>query len=353
MPTVVPAHFANHVWQPDHALRGVNLGGWLVLDRGITPHLFAGLKAPDEARFGEELGASKAKSRLQAHRDTFITDADFAWIATRGLNAVRIPVGYWVLEGDGPYQSATATLDRAFTQAHAHGLKVLLDLHGAPGSQNGWWHSGREGAHTWHTKKENIDRTLDVLEALAQRYGSKPNLAGIGLLNEPLWDVPLDILKNFYHAGYQRVRAHVKPQVAIVIDDAFRPFEWQNFLPSLEFSNVLLDAHLYHCYLDEDKKRTLPQHVEKAAINNRQYLLDIQKQLPVCVGGWSLALDSASVKGLDGFQLDSGRRAFGNAQLLTYENAQGWFFWTYKTEGAPEWSLRESVQRGWLPLRFA
>jgi glucan 1,3-beta-glucosidase len=47
------------------------------------------------------------------------------------------------------------------------------------------------------------------------------------------------------------------------------------------------------------------------------------------------------------------RRAYCGAQFLSYEKAHGgWFFWTDKTETAPEWSFRESVHRGWLPEKF-
>ena len=46
------------------------------------------------------------------------------------------------------------------------------------------------------------------------------------------------------------------------------------------------------------------------------------------------------------------KRAIASAQLLTYENAAGWFFWTYKAEASPEWSLRDGVARGWLPDHF-
>ena len=41
------------------------------------------------------------------------------------------------------------------------------------------------------------------------------------------------------------------------------------------------------------------------------------------------------------------------AQLLTFEKYLGWFFWSYKTETTPAWSLRAAVERGWLPSRFA
>src|SRR5580704_4848533 len=74
-------------------LRGVNLGAWLVLEKWMVPDIYRGSDAPDEYSLCLALG-DQAKSRLDRHRETFITAADFRWIRDRGLNAVRLPVGY-------------------------------------------------------------------------------------------------------------------------------------------------------------------------------------------------------------------------------------------------------------------
>ncbi len=59
------------------------------------------------------------------------------------LNHVRVPIGYWAWEvGHGePYiQGQLPYLRNAVTWAHNHGLKLIIDLHGVPGSQNGCEH---------------------------------------------------------------------------------------------------------------------------------------------------------------------------------------------------------------------
>ena len=69
-----------------------------------------------------------------------------------GLDHVRIPVGYWMLdvEGTEPYiQGSEEFLDRAIGWAQENGIQVLIDLHGAPGSQNGNDHSGHLGPIDW------------------------------------------------------------------------------------------------------------------------------------------------------------------------------------------------------------
>ncbi len=347
-----PAAAAPTVPAPGAKWRGVNLGGWLVLEKWMTPSLYAGHDdALDEYSLSAAWGG-EAEARLKAHRDTFITEADFKWIAGCGLNVVRIPVGYWVLEGDKPFVGAAAKLDWAFQQARKVGLSVLLDLHGAPGSQNGWDHSGRQGALQWHTSKDNIARTVRVIGDLAQRYKSYNNLVGIELLNEPRWDVPLDILKDYYQQAYRAARRHVKSSVAIVIHDGFRPFEWAGFMQEPEYANVLLDTHLYQCYTEEDRKRSASEQIQRAAIDRRKELERAKRQLPTIVGEWSIALDPQSLQGETGFARDVARRAFGDAQLLSYETTNGWIYWTYKLESSSDWNFRDSVERGLLPAHY-
>ena len=334
--------------------RGVNLGSWLVLEKWITPAAFAETSAEDEYTLCQTLGKDKATARLKRHRETWITEDDFRWIAARGLNAVRLPVGYWVLEENPPFISAVESLDWAFRTAKAHGIGVLLDLHGAPGSQNGWDHSGRAGTLGWHTSADNIAHTLRVVDDLAAHCKAFDNFLGFELLNEPRWDVPLPLLKRYYQDAYRLVRKHVgKERTAVVLHDGFRPREWANFMQEPEYANVLLDTHLYQCYTDDDKKNDIFAHVEIAGLERKRQLDTMQQQFRGIVGEWSCALDPQSLRGAAGFKEEIALRAYGSAQLISYETTQGWFFWTYKTEGGGGWSFRDCVKRGRLPDQYA
>lgn len=332
--------------------RGVNLGGWLVLERWMTPALFDGTDAQDEFSLATALGAA-FDDRLRRHRDEWITEADLAWIADRGLNAVRLPVGYWALEPDPPFRAAADHVDLAFDWARRHGLGVLLDLHAAPGSQNGWDHSGRAGEPRWHTDPAHIDRTLAVLEALAARYADRTNLIGIELMNEPRWDVPLEALKPFYRAAHDRIRRHLPAdRAAVVFHDAFRLDQWADTLPPAVAPNAVLDTHLYQCFTDEDRDRDIHAQIERAAVTRRAELDRASADHPVIVGEWSLALDPRSLRGLAGFELDAAKRAFAAAQLVSYERTRGWFYWSYKLQEPSDWSFRHAVDRGWMPDRY-
>lgn len=37
------------------------------------------------------------------------------------------------------------------------------------------------------------------------------------------------------------------------------------------------------------------------------------------------------------------------AQLDAYERTTGWFFWTWKTEGSPDWEMRDLLANGLFP----
>src|SRR5579862_5430706 len=71
-------------------MRGVNLGGWLALEKWITPGVYAGVQAEDEYTLCQILGKEKAAARLKQHRETSITAADFKWLAAHSLNAFRL-----------------------------------------------------------------------------------------------------------------------------------------------------------------------------------------------------------------------------------------------------------------------
>jgi glucan 1,3-beta-glucosidase len=361
-------------------LRGVNLGSWLVLEKWMVPSLFEGLQATDETSWCVELG-ERASERLRWHWDNFITRDDFSWIARHRLNAVRIPLGHWIFGPDYPFHRSYGAaphpfvvggievLDRAMAWAAEFGLRVVLDLHAAPGCQNGFDNGGIKDVCEWHTRPEYIEHSLGVLERLAARYRAHPALHAIEVLNEPRWDVPTDTLKAYYAAAYGRIRRHCPAErVAVVFHDGFRSFrEYLGFMAPPTFANVMFDIHRYQCFERGDIDLDIYGHLHKAAgaWKDEADALFTELRLPAICGEWSLGLDlkvvSLWAKGpfnhalerMDGFQQAVACRGYAAAQLLTFEKYLGWFFWSYKTETTPAWSLRDAVERGWLPSRFA
>lgn len=326
--------------------RGVNLGGWLVLERWITPSLYEGMQAKDETDFMLESGHNAA-SKIDQHRKSYITEDDIAWIAAHGLNAIRLPVPHWAFGDVTPYVGCIQYVDWLMDMALKHGLSVLIDIHTAPGSQNGWAHSGVEGPVKWHTDSANIAQILEFTSKLAERYADHGALMGIELLNEPNPSIPQDVLIDFYLRGMDVVK-NINLNTRVIVSDAFRPEKWGKTFLRAE-SNVALDLHLYQAFDAADKKLSMQKHIRKAQHDWYKIIEKVQKTTPVIIGEWSLGLDNHAFKGMDDFERDKALQAYGAAQLEVFDNTNGWFFWNYKTETMAAWSYRECISRGWLP----
>ncbi len=330
-------------------LKGVNLGGWLVLEKWITPDLFSGTTAVDEFNLHSKFKNEK-EDEVKNHYKTFITENDFKYLSSIGINAVRIPAGHYIFGDVSPFPKSIEYLDLAFDLAAKYNIWVLLDLHTAPGSQNGWDHSGVAGSINWHKKKENITQTLAVLSRLSNRYHTKENLFGIELLNEPHDSIRLPIIKDFYTKGYAAVREYCKPNVAVVISDSFRPLKWNNFMVSKEFENVLLDLHLYQCFSKEDKALTMPEHVDKTQTEWGRLVKRVQQKRQAICGEWSLGIDPMSLRGLTKIESQKAIQAYGKSQMEVFSDLTGWFFWNYKTKDLGGWNFKHSLEQGILEI---
>ncbi|MDD4915370.1 MAG: glycoside hydrolase family 5 protein [Methylococcales bacterium] len=361
-------------------LRGVNLGGWLVLEKWMTPSLFAGLGAEDETAWCLEMGA-QAEPVLRRHRVTFIGREDFAWLASVGINAVRIPLGHWLFAADYPYhprygenrhpyvQGGDAVLAQAFDWAEEYGLQVVLDLHAAPGCQNGFDNGGIKDVCDWHSKPEYLEYSLTVLETLARRFHGSPALHGIEVLNEPRGDIETGLLKQYTAEAYRRIRKYCRAgDVAVIFHDGFRPYrQYSGFLQAPAFDNVIFDIHRYQCFEQKDIDTDIYGHLIKAAGEWRQEADELIARAGRCtyVGEWSLGLNprildlwrqgwlDCRLQPMDSFQQGVAYRGYAAAQLLSFEKYLGWFFWSYKTETMPQWSFRDCVVNGWLPADFS
>lgn len=89
-------------------MKGVNFGGWLVLERFITPSIFKDTEVKDE--YSLSLLGEKYRARIRKHHKNFITEADFKWLSQR-VELIRIPVGYWIFGDEKPYVESTERLD--------------------------------------------------------------------------------------------------------------------------------------------------------------------------------------------------------------------------------------------------
>ena len=409
-------------------IHGVNLGGWLSIEPWITPSLFSDFTSSDgvidEYTLTQKLGASKAKSTLEQHYSSFVNEQTFADIQAAGFDHVRIPFSYWAVTtypGD-PYvpQISWRYLLRGIEWARKYGLRINLDLHGAPGSQNGWNHSGRQGPINWLNGTDgqtNGDRTIAIHKQLSTFF-TQPRYKNIitmyGLVNEPRM-VVLDTqtVLTWTSFAITAIRANGFAGI-IVFGDGFMGLDnWQGQLQGVE--NLLLDVHQYVIFNVEQITLNHHDKINFACGGWTQQALRSQNTAtgfgPTLCGEWSQAdtdcaqylnnvgvgsrwegtLNFASAPGTnpaggggvggssDGSVLTptcptkntpqcqcgpanadaSGYSEeykkwllmFAEAQMHSFEQGWGWFYWTWQTESATQWSYKAGMAAGILPQK--
>jgi glucan 1,3-beta-glucosidase len=128
--------------------------------------------------------------------------------------------------------------------AKKYGLHTIVDLHGAPGSQNGYDNSGqRTGNPRWAEDPRNVNRTVAILQVIAEEIGGLIDV--LELLNEPAgfrnsqW---ASTIRQFWLDGYEAVRDEVGESLKIMIGDGFLGVQnWQDFLTPPDAHGVLMD----------------------------------------------------------------------------------------------------------------
>ena len=328
--------------EPGHkALRGVNIGGWMVLEPWITPSLFYQFLGKtqyevgmDTSTFCKALGADKANEVLRAHWDAWVTEDHIRQLAEREVEALRLPIGDWILRQYGPYfQCTNGALEKVqwlLDTADKYGLKVLLDVHGVKGSQNGYDNSGMANQVTWvdenhfehspvvgewmgkwnGTKYESIDQqaidwAVKTVDMLVDRWGNHPAVFAIEPVNEPWIKSDFPTLRDFY----RRVRENMKqkaPHLLFVFHDSFK-FSgaiWNRLFDDDDMENVVMDTHLYMFFWP--KLFTVHEYSEVYSLILSQAS---RIKYPVWVGEWSLATDHCAMW-LQGFNDSSGTEHF-------------------------------------------
>ncbi len=326
----------------DRAIKGVNLGGWLVLEKWLTPSLFEGSQAIDEYTLCRD-GSPQILKRLAKHRRTFITAKDFVWLKKQGITAVRIPVGHWVFGDAEPYQSTVAYLDKAFDWAQANGIDILLCLHGAPGSQNGEMHSGKQGAVQWDKDPKNVAQTLQIITKLASRYRTSPSLWGIELLNEPAASLSRHVLVRYYHQAYQHIRQICGQNVRVVINDIWAPKRWRWAMHWPKYKNVWFDTHQYQVFSERERTMVVDEHIAYTRRTVIKQLQKFRRHHHTIVGEWSMALDPLSLRAVNPANKQQAYMDYYRVQQATYGQMDGWFYWTYKTENGGPWDFRRTL----------
>ncbi len=384
-------------------IKGVNLGNWLVLEKWMSPGLFAGTTAEDEYYLPTQLPREVYEARIKTHRAEYITERDFTRIKAMGMNTVRIPVPYFIFGDREPFIGCVEELDRAFNWAERYGLKILIDLHTAPDSQNGFDNGGISGVCKWSQEPEEVEFELTVLERLAQRYGKREGLWGIEVINEPIteetWKLmgveerypavdpkkaagtkpnTLAFIRQFYLDAYDRLRKYLSEEKYVVIHDAFLLKAWKDFMREDKYKNVVLDTHQYLMMAEGmGCEQTVEGYVKFIKEHYENDIREMQEYFPVICGEWclfnSLAVGRDTkggqtvLNGQEGMSKESVSdeekrkiyRALAYAQLEAWKAGSGYFYWSYKLlvdtvneagwVGWDSWDLGRCVDFGWFP----
>jgi endoglucanase len=174
------------------AVKGINLGNWLVPEGYMFK--FTHARAPSEiARVIDTLLTPEQSARFWSKfRDVYIAENDIRFIKAAGFNTVRVPL-HWGLfvtpdpagtdrfEGEG-----WALLDRLVGWCRTAGLRVIVDLHAAPGGQTGINHDDGPGFPLTFYVPKYRQLTIALWREIAARYHDDPTVLGYDLLNEPI-----------------------------------------------------------------------------------------------------------------------------------------------------------------------
>ncbi|XAR62181.1 Glucan 1,3-beta-glucosidase [Bertholletia excelsa] len=264
---------------------------------------------------------------------------------------VRIPVGWWIASDQSPPKpyvgGSLQALDNAFTWAEKHGVKVIIDLHAAPGSQNGNDHSSsRDGSQEWGKSEDNIQQTVHVIDFLTERYASRQSLYAVELLNEPLAPgVSLESLTKFYNAGYKAVRKYTS-KAYVVMSNRLGPADSTELLSlASSLQRTVIDVHYYNLFSNKFKTMTVQQNIDYI---NKNRLAQLNKITTLngpltFVGEWT---GEWSVQGAS----EQDYKMYAQAQLQVYGRATfGWAYWTFKIKNN-HWSLKWMIENGYIKL---
>ena len=372
-------------------IRGINIGGWLLIEKSFNGELFQGAfaNAVDQWSFDSIAGAGDA---LEAHYASYFNETHVALLKSYGINALRIPIGFWAYDASGtPYyglglgKGADAYLEQAVGWAKAAGMKVWVDCHGSPGSQNGFDNSGHIGSVEWQTAA-NQAQSIAILKTIATKYGAETyagTVIGIEMVNEPIsWgaNTPAGNVA-FAKNGYAAVRAAAaNKDLMIIMHDAFEgPADWTSWASSEgPRGQAGIDTHMYQTLTAADNALTQDQHIQTACSRGIA-LASVNEQAPFFVGEWTATTEACmNPDGSSAAQLSAtgtkcttpgcacvtdspaewtdavvtGMRRYVEAQLEVFEAySSGYFLWTWTDPSVQmgSWSIVEGMAKGVFP----
>ena len=332
-------------------LKGINAGQILLQEGWMSPFALEPSKNPDGSyvtdadgnlqypEFTEEefraglqrnpnLAGYDLDELMQYYYDCFFTTEDFRIIKEDlQLNTIRLPFYYLnILNEDltlKEEEEAFAYLDWFIGEAAKQEIYIVLDLHGAPGSQNGFEHSGVEKrvAGLWDSA-ENLDATVALWEFIAHHYTvTRPDLgawiATYDLLNEPTFRYQTYTNRecwDFFDRLYDAIRA--KGDQHVITMEGCWDFSALPDPADYGWENVQYEYHWYNWWPD-----SVPYSVFYAYQDLRNIGRDYD--VPVFIGE---------------FTVFENRQQWAEELALFDQRGYNWTIWNYKTTVTGWWT---------------
>ncbi|KAF7977045.1 hypothetical protein HWV62_4814 [Athelia sp. TMB] len=378
-------------------IHGVNIGGLFVLEPFITPAIFQPYPdAIDEWTLSTALAADgKLQSTLENHYNTFITEEDIAQIAGAGMNWIRVPIPYWAIEtweGE-PFLEKVCWkyIIRLLGWARKYGLRVNLDLHTIPGSQNAFNHSGKFGIVNFLNGVmgvANAQRALSYIRTITE-FISEPEWVDLipifGIVNEALLKtIGRPQLNAFYLEAHNMMRnitgvGEGKGPYMSVHDGFQGVSSWADFMPGSD--RVILDSHPYTAFASPADApiasgigagaggtwplKACSSWAKGFNASRKNFGVTIAGEMSAGFNDCGLYLEGVNVPPITSncgpWQSSAGWSAATKAGVMAFTLAsmdalQDYFFWTWKvgnsTAGiveSPLWSYQLGLQEGWIP----
>jgi len=314
-------------------LAGVGLGGWMNMENFITGHPFT--ESATRAALLRTMGEEAYARFFDRFLTGFFDVADARFLASLGMNSVRVPFNYRHFEDDErPFElkeEGFARLDRVVRACAEAGLYTILDLHAVPGCQNQHWHSDNPGGRAMFWRHPHFqDRVVHLWEALAERYRDRPEVAGYNPVNEPA-DASGEVIGPFYARLERAIRA-VDPRHVLFLDGNRYSSDFSAF--DEPFPNTVYTAHDYALpgiaaggeypgvtrgeYFDRDV-------VERTFLRRTEFMR--RTGTPIWIGEFGPVYTGEPER-------DAARLRLLRDQLDIYrEHGASWALWTYKDIG--------------------
>ncbi len=179
------------------------------------------------------------------------SEIDFERVAAMGMNAVRFHLNYSIFEDDSnPYQykqTGWDWIDKNVEWAKKNNVYLILNMHTPPGG----YQSQGDGDAVWDNV-DNQDRLVALWKAIAERYREEPQIAGYGVLNEPVPNRSIDQWSELAQRLVDEVRKvdnHI-----VFVEQAIQVKGQEASDPELNFprvtgTNIVYEFHTYEPYL--------------------------------------------------------------------------------------------------------